>query len=93
MGDLIGFEGFLNVSAPFRWDEHNAVWKSDRRYHDFKFGNSINNSCQYPPMYSEKGIFLGNITDDLHTCRESDFDQVSFSSSLPSQKMITFAVW
>lgn len=76
MGDLVGFEESLNATAPFLWDEYDFVWKSDRRYHDFQLGNSVNTSCQYPAMYGEDGLFLGNITDDFHECRESEFDQV-----------------
>jgi alpha-1,3-glucan synthase len=76
MGDLVGFRESLNASAPFLWDEYDTVWKSDRRYHDFQPGNSVKTSCQYPTMYGEDGLFLGNITDDFHQCRDSEFDQV-----------------
>jgi alpha-1,3-glucan synthase len=78
MGDLIGFQGSLNKSAAFKWDEYDFAWKSERRYHDFLPGNADNNSCQYPDMYDEAGDFLGNITTDFHHCKISEFDQVGF---------------
>lgn len=40
LGDLIGFEGNLNVSTPLNYGEWNALWKTSRRYHDFDFDNS-----------------------------------------------------
>lgn len=46
LGDLIGFEGYLNESAPFTTQEHRTVWKSDRRYLDFDLGNNYNTTCK-----------------------------------------------
>ena len=83
MGDLIAFEGFVNASTPFNWDEHDYMWKSDRRYHDFQPDNSKNVSCQYPRLWGEDGYELGaDITQYMHGCRMGEFDQVSSKSCL-----------
>lgn len=77
MGDLIGFEGYLNTSTPWDFDEHNAVWKSDRRYHDFQIDNDRSEQCEYPTFWTEKGERVGkNVTEKFVSCRKSDFDQV-----------------
>ena len=76
MGDLVGFEGYLNESAPFNWHEYDYVWKTDRRYHDFQPGSAENLSCQYPPMYEETGLLIGtDVSSKMDGCRESEFDQ------------------
>ena len=51
MGDLIGFEGYLNLSTPLSYTEHNALWKESRRYHDFDFGNVELSKCDYPRFW------------------------------------------
>lgn len=77
MGDLIGFEGYMNASAPFHWEEYNFEWKSDRRYTDFTPGNDYNSSCEYPPMWGEDGWPLdSSITQNMEGCRASEFDSV-----------------
>lgn len=75
MGDLIGFEGYLNTSTPYNRKEHDALWKSDRRYHDFSFGNNELAKCDYPRFYGDDGIEVTNLTTELVGCRDSDFDQ------------------
>ena len=75
MGDLIGFEGYLNTSTPFNKKEHNALWKSSRRYHDFDFGNDFIPHCTYPRFYGDDGLEVKNTSDTLDGCRGSDFDQ------------------
>ena len=75
MGDLIGFEGYLNTSTPFQNTEHNALWKSDRRYHDFSFGNNELAKCEYPRFYGDDGLEVTNLTTELVGCRDSEFDQ------------------
>ena len=77
MGDLIGFEGYLNTSTPYDRGEHNALWKSERRYHDFTFGNDELAKCEYPRFYSADGLEVTNLTTELVGCRDSDFDQVN----------------
>jgi alpha-1,3-glucan synthase len=81
MGDLIGFDGFLNTSTPFDPAEHKVVYKTDRQYHDFKFGNTYNDTCQYPTFWNESGgqVLKGSDAkfDKLGGCFNSDFDQVS----------------
>ena len=55
LGDLIGFEGYLNVSTPIVFGEHNALWKSSRRYHDFSFDNTEQEKCEteYPRWWND----------------------------------------
>ena len=59
MGDLIGFEGFLNATTPFRLEEHKVVWKSNRRYLDFGIGNNYKPKCDYPRFWLESGEPVG----------------------------------
>ena len=75
MGDLIGFEGYLNTSTPFAAGEHNALWKSERRYLDFDFGNKELAKCEYPRYYDDGGQEVMNLTNELVGCRDSEFDQ------------------
>lgn len=56
MGDLIGFEGFLNSSTPFTLYEHKATWRAERQYPDFKWSNEYNDSCTYPRFWDESGL-------------------------------------
>ncbi len=77
MGDLIGFDGYLNETTPFSLKEHEVVWKSDRRYMDFDFGNNYNATCQYPRFWLETGKPVGSdVLDRMVGCYDSDFDQV-----------------
>ncbi|PIG87989.1 hypothetical protein AARAC_004507 [Aspergillus arachidicola] len=76
MGDLIGFEGYLNTTTPFSVKEHKALWKSDRQYIDFRFDNEYNNTCEYPRFWNETGYPVDkDVTDELVGCYNSDFDQ------------------
>jgi alpha-1,3-glucan synthase len=77
MGDLIGFQGFLNTSAPINPNEYDFVWKSDRRYWDFQLGNQIDDPCpwEYPRFWDDLGDGLTNTTLGA-SCRNSEFDQV-----------------
>lgn len=76
MGDLIGFEGHLNTSAPFSPNEHRAVWKSSRRYLDFDISDKYNAICQYPRFWNETGFPIDiNLSSELHGCYDSEFDQ------------------
>ncbi|KAJ9616593.1 Cell wall alpha-1,3-glucan synthase ags1 [Cladophialophora chaetospira] len=79
MGDLIGFNGFLNSSTPFSPLEHQVQYKTDRHYHDFDFGNTYKPQCQYPRFYDESGeIVLKNSNvnfSQLVGCYDSEFDQ------------------
>lgn len=80
MGDLIGFEGFLNATAPFRPEEHKVQWKSSRQYTDFSFGNTYNQTCEYPRFWNESGQRVLKDSSDnfakLVGCYDSEFDQV-----------------
>ena len=78
LGDLIGFEGFLNVSTPLNYDEYNAEWKTSRRYHDFDFNNHELEKCdvEYPRFWDDYGERVtANGSEFLVGCRESEFDQ------------------
>ncbi|CAG7922354.1 unnamed protein product [Penicillium olsonii] len=76
MGDLIGFEGYLNTTTPFSTKEHKASWKSGRRYVDFEYGNDYNETCDYPRFWNETGYPVDDyVYDELSGCYDSDFDQ------------------
>jgi alpha-1,3-glucan synthase len=76
MSDLLGFEGFLNVSTPFSAHEHNFVWKDTRKYHDFAPGNDWIPKCDYPRFWDSLGHLVTNTSQLLVGCRDSEFDQV-----------------
>lgn len=76
MGDLIGFDGHLNETATFDTNEYRALYKTDRQYHDFAFGNDYNATCDYPRFYDEPGVPLAAAnTSQLKGCYNSDFGQ------------------
>ncbi|TID22987.1 glycosyltransferase family 5 protein [Venturia nashicola] len=79
MADLIGFEGFLNVSTPFLPQEHKVLYKTNREYHDFKFGNDYKADCTYPRFWNGSGqrVLKGSDPefDKLGGCYDSEFDQ------------------
>ena len=76
MGDLLGFEGYLNETAPFTLDEHKVQWKSEKRYWDFDVSDHYNSTCQYPRFWLETGYPVGSdVTDQMKGCYASDFDQ------------------
>lgn len=76
MGDLIGFDGYLNTTTPFSEKEHMTTWKSDRHYVDFDIGNTYNETCDYPRFWFENGYPVNESqTADLVGCYDSDFDQ------------------
>lgn len=81
MGDLLGFEGYANSTAPFSWTEHDYFWKSSRRYHDFAPGDAVNATCRYPRYWDNEGMPLSNISSMEAECRESEF---SLYGDLPS---------
>lgn len=78
MGDLIGFKGYLNVSAPFVPEhEHEALWKTSRRYMDWDIGTKYNTTCAgLPRFYWDNGTEAGNaVYDTFGGCYDGDFDQ------------------
>jgi alpha-1,3-glucan synthase len=85
MGDLLGFEGFLNETAPFRPEEHKVQWKSSRQYTDFSFGNNYKDNCDYPRFWNESGLPVLKDSNEnfakLVGCYDSEFDQVSYAVS------------
>lgn len=92
MADLIGFDGYLNESAPFTAKEHEVVYKSDTEYLDFTFGNTYNETCDYPRFWNESG---GRVLKDsdpvfgaLRGCYDSEFDQVSDTKPLLLARMV-----
>ena len=75
LGDLVGFQDYLNASTPFDTKEYKAVYKSSREYLDFKFGNDYNETCKYPQFWLETGDPVGSdVTSQLKGCYNSDFD-------------------
>ncbi|KAI9745457.1 MAG: hypothetical protein M1818_000991 [Claussenomyces sp. TS43310] len=96
LGDLIGFDGYLNASTPFTYQEHDALWKSDRRYWDFDVENEWQDACDvdYPRFWGDTGEMVGrNVTDLMTGCMKSDFDQygdvASFGDYPEYEKQIT----
>ncbi|KAJ5734104.1 hypothetical protein N7493_002890 [Penicillium malachiteum] len=76
LGDLIGFDGYLNTTAPFTVKEHKASWKTDRRYVDFDIGDEYNATCDYPRFWYENGYPVNESqVEGLVGCYNSDFDQ------------------
>lgn len=76
LGDLLGFEGYLNETTPFTLDEHKVLWKSERRYWDFEFDNTYNTTCNYPRFWLETGYPVGSdVTDQMKGCYAGDYDQ------------------
>ncbi|KAK5172317.1 Cell wall alpha-1,3-glucan synthase ags1 [Saxophila tyrrhenica] len=76
MGDLIGFEGYLNTTTPFTLDEHEVLWKTDRQYWDFNIGNTYNKTCEYPAFWNETGYPVDDyVTEKMKGCYDSEFDQ------------------
>ncbi|ORY61497.1 alpha amylase [Pseudomassariella vexata] len=76
LGDLIGFNGYLNTSTPFLNEEHKVSWKSSRRYLDFDIGNEYNETCEYPTFWYEDGYKVNStVQNSLKGCYNSDFDQ------------------
>ena len=77
MGNLLAFGGHVNETTPFSYHEYDYVWKSGRRYHDFQPGDAVNHSCQYPRMWGQDGYPVPkDITDQMDSCRISEFDMV-----------------
>lgn len=77
MGDLIGFEGYLNKSTPFRTKEHKFLWKNSRRYLDFAPSNKYKKTCDYPQFWNETGYPVEQEVNDMFEgCYDGDFDQV-----------------
>ncbi|RAL03720.1 alpha-1,3-glucan synthase [Aspergillus ibericus CBS 121593] len=76
MGDLVGFQGYLNRSAPINPNEYDYVWKYDRRYWDFQPGNQIEAECpwEYPRFWDDDGTGLTTTTLGP-SCRNSEIDQ------------------
>jgi alpha-1,3-glucan synthase len=94
MGDLLGFEGFLNTSTPFNPKEHNYVWKDTRRYLDFAPGNDYIEKCDYPRFWGAGGERVTNTTNLLVGCRDSEFDQVGTINSINYENLLTdITVW
>ncbi|KXT07823.1 hypothetical protein AC579_7083 [Pseudocercospora musae] len=76
LGDLIGFEGYLNTTAPFTLQEHRVLWKSDRHYWDFDISNEYKENCTYPRFWNETGFPIDQeIKDHMKGCYMSEFDQ------------------
>ncbi|KAK7739053.1 Cell wall alpha-1,3-glucan synthase ags1 [Cytospora paraplurivora] len=76
LGDLIGFKGHLNTTAEFTPKEYKVLYKSERQYHDFQFGNDYNDTCDYPRFWDETGLPINKSSrEQFKGCYNSDFDQ------------------
>ncbi|KAH7024662.1 putative alpha-1,3-glucan synthase [Microdochium trichocladiopsis] len=76
MGDLLGFEGYLNESTPFDTHEYPLMWKSSWRYADFDVGTAYNETCHFPRMWNETGFPVDQwVLDSFDGCYDGDFDQ------------------
>lgn len=76
LGDLIGFDGFLNDTAPFTIHEHQTLYKTSRTYVDFDMSNQYNESCEMPRFWNETGFPVDpDIQSQFSGCYASEFDQ------------------
>ncbi|KAJ3985674.1 modular protein with glycoside hydrolase family 13 and glycosyltransferase family 5 domains [Lentinula detonsa] len=82
MGDLLGFTGFLNTSAPFSVNEYDSEYTypdyipwNFSEYRDFSLENVKNTSCVLPTFYDDDGSVIDPATIGATYCMESDFDQ------------------
>ncbi|PFH54317.1 glycosyltransferase family 5 protein [Amanita thiersii Skay4041] len=80
MSDLLGFEGHLNTSTPFSFNEYKAAWKHPNyipwnfsEYRDFEVINERNQSCTLPNMWDDDGTRVLDLK--TNGCLMSDFDQ------------------
>lgn len=71
MGDLVGFEGYLNETTPFSLSEHRAEWKTSRRYNDFSISNNYSDKCDYPRFWMESGE---RVYPAVRGCYDDDVD-------------------
>ncbi|KAK0633963.1 hypothetical protein B0T14DRAFT_561497 [Immersiella caudata] len=75
MSDLLAFEGFENVTAPFTIKEHKVNYKGSRHYLDFQPSNEkYLDTCEYPRFYDEKGELVPQEVTGLKGCYDSEFD-------------------
>lgn len=81
MADLIGFSGYLNVSAPFYINEYDVEYKMPNympwnftEYADFQFSNTRNTSCQLPVFWNEDSTIVTGVEEN-DGCMDSEFDQ------------------
>ena len=81
MSDLLGFDGFPNVTAPFKQYGYDVFWKSNITYLDFSFKNEYKEECEYPRFWNESGERVLATVDQkfsrLVGCFDSEFNQVS----------------
>ncbi|KAI5793286.1 hypothetical protein EDC01DRAFT_690858 [Geopyxis carbonaria] len=78
MGDLIGFNGYMNSTTPFKMQGHRVSWKTNKRYADFSFSNQYDMRCKYPRFYQESGHPVtpkSSTGERLNGCYYGDFDQ------------------
>lgn len=76
LGDLIGFDGYLNESAPFNAGEYPTLYKTERQYNDFGFSLNYNETCEFPRFWNETGFpVTASVNDQFRGCFDGDFDQ------------------
>ena len=76
MGNLLAFNGHVNDTAPFRWDEYDTLWKTERQYLDFTVTNDWNETCEFPRMWDSHANPVGEdiLQHQRSGCRANDFD-------------------
>ncbi|EPY51942.1 alpha-1,3-glucan synthase Mok11 [Schizosaccharomyces cryophilus OY26] len=72
LSDLVGFQNYVNTTTPFSLMEHNAIWKGEHRYRDWKFQNEWDFECTLPKFWGEDGY---PVVLEWKGCYDSDFDQ------------------
>ncbi|KAJ5683634.1 hypothetical protein N7462_006799 [Penicillium macrosclerotiorum] len=86
MADLLGFENFLNSTAPLNPKEYKTVWKGQQKYFDFVPGEKYKKECVYPKFYKEDGYPVSKgsdaFFDQLEGCYDSEFDQYGAMDSV-----------
>lgn len=79
MTALLGFEDYLNTSAPWSFREHNQMYRTDMvHYRDFTQSNEWLEECDvpYPTFWDQGGRPIDNAnTSKMVGCMNSDFDQ------------------
>ncbi|KAK4624114.1 Cell wall alpha-1,3-glucan synthase ags1 [Fulvia fulva] len=78
MSNLFGFEGYLNTSAEFQFNEHKMQYTSHTEYRDFYISNEFHEECPYDfPRFWDQGgnQIIDNNTKAMVGCMDSEFDQ------------------
>lgn len=78
MADVVGFDGYLNTSAPWSFKEHHVQYKTSQRYSDWSISNEWHETCpfDYPRFWDQGGHLIDdNYTQAMGGCMDSEFNQ------------------